>query len=406
MSHARLLLLFTALICSLGAVKLSHHSEKGWFDIAWIRNPLADLWNLPYSPQALAFGLSLLLWREGIRLGSKGYTRREIEFRFSIGLLCIALSSFFARWLGWEVELLPFAISFFLSSLSVLSLMGALESGEKLLWSRGAFTLISMMAVALLALVITGLLLRLNPISLLASLLPPLLRLIEFFLLLLFYLLGYLAWLLTNLIPSLPWRGSEVEIPPLPRFDEVLREMRSIHKWPPWVGSLFRGVFITALAAFFLRMLFKAFGHAEAPLGQETWESRESVASLAELRRWWEALFTKLRKRLEKTSERGYAPAELLRKPSSALAIRMIYRELLRLMAEFGFSRRPWETPYEYLRVLEEAFPSVKIELGFITEAYVMARYGADFPSDMLMEVRRNWEKAIEVFSGWHENGR
>jgi hypothetical protein len=227
----------------------------------------------------------------------------------------------------------------------------------------------------------------------------------EFFLLLLFYLLGYAAWLLMNLIPSLPWRGSKVATFPPPSLAEIFRETPSSYGWPPLVGTFFRGVFVMALAAFFLRMLFKAFGRAEAPLVEETWESRESVASLAELRRWWEALFTKLRKRLEKASERGYAPAELLRKPSSALAIRMIYRELLRLMAEFGFPRRPWETPYEYLKVLEEAFPSVRTELGFITEAYVMARYGADFPSlDMLMEVRRNWEKAIEVFSGWHEN--
>ncbi len=56
--------------------------------------------------------------------------------------------------------------------------------------------------------------------------------------------------------------------------------------------------------------------------------------------------------------------------------IRKIYRAVLSRAAHTGHTRRCDETPYEFYTRLREREPRLEPELGIITEAYVLVRYG------------------------------
>jgi hypothetical protein len=78
----------------------------------------------------------------------------------------------------------------------------------------------------------------------------------------------------------------------------------------------------------------------------------------------------------------------------SAISIRRIYANLVRLAAEVGYPRAETQTPYEYLRILYEAFPGSDDDVIVITHAYVNAHYGQvpDTRED-LQALRDCWER-------------
>jgi hypothetical protein len=77
----------------------------------------------------------------------------------------------------------------------------------------------------------------------------------------------------------------------------------------------------------------------------------------------------------------------------AALTIRRIYAHLVALAAKRGYPRLPYQTPYEYLPVLERAFPNHPEEAARITESYVAVHYGEvpERPED-LAQVRAAWD--------------
>jgi hypothetical protein len=79
------------------------------------------------------------------------------------------------------------------------------------------------------------------------------------------------------------------------------------------------------------------------------------------------------------------------------MTIRRIYAHLGTLAAERGYPRAPYETPYEYLPTLEQAFPDGHEEVGHITGAYVAVHYG-EVPEqpEELAAVRAAWERIHE----------
>lgn len=78
----------------------------------------------------------------------------------------------------------------------------------------------------------------------------------------------------------------------------------------------------------------------------------------------------------------------------AARSIRDIYRLLLRRAAAFGVARKKDETPYEFQQRLHEKLPQVEPQLGVITEAYAMVRYGGSLPNaDDLAHVQGQWSE-------------
>jgi hypothetical protein len=80
-----------------------------------------------------------------------------------------------------------------------------------------------------------------------------------------------------------------------------------------------------------------------------------------------------------------------------AVSVRRAYIAMCRLAAQRGFPRADAQTPYEYLRVLPQAFPGHADDVRVITEAYVQVHYG-ELPasSEEWEQVRTSWERVRE----------
>ncbi|HEY3993116.1 MAG TPA: DUF4129 domain-containing protein, partial [Ktedonobacteraceae bacterium] len=72
-----------------------------------------------------------------------------------------------------------------------------------------------------------------------------------------------------------------------------------------------------------------------------------------------------------------------------------IYRALLKKAASIGYVRRRNETPHEFQQRLNRLHPSSnEPQLGSITEAYTLTRYGGNAPSEFdLASTRRSWDE-------------
>jgi hypothetical protein len=75
-------------------------------------------------------------------------------------------------------------------------------------------------------------------------------------------------------------------------------------------------------------------------------------------------------------------------------SIRAIYRRMMDWAASAGCPRNAAQTPYEYLRVLAQWLPEAGEDFAFITNHYVLVRYGDCFPSHgTLNQVKTTLEK-------------
>jgi hypothetical protein len=74
--------------------------------------------------------------------------------------------------------------------------------------------------------------------------------------------------------------------------------------------------------------------------------------------------------------------------------IREMYRALLQKAASRGHRRKRDETPYEFEQRVLLHEPGSEPQLGLLTEAYVLARYGGMPPAEPELEVaRRHWQE-------------
>jgi hypothetical protein len=78
----------------------------------------------------------------------------------------------------------------------------------------------------------------------------------------------------------------------------------------------------------------------------------------------------------------------------SAISIRRIYANLVRLATRAGYPRTRSQTPFEYLETLYEALPGNETDAKSITDAYVNAHYG-QVPDNReeLQQLRECWDR-------------
>lgn len=115
---------------------------------------------------------------------------------------------------------------------------------------------------------------------------------------------------------------------------------------------------------------------------------------------FWAALFR--RGQAQDGSAASTAGADDLPAEQAARTIREIYRALLRQAATLGYVRRRHETPHEFQQRLDQLRASdSEPQLGQLTEAYALTRYGGDTPGEFdLAHARKNWE---ELSRKWAE---
>lgn len=110
-----------------------------------------------------------------------------------------------------------------------------------------------------------------------------------------------------------------------------------------------------------------------------------------QLKAFFAALFNRKKAGEE---EAAVSPDELPAEPA-ARTIREIYRALLKRAANSGHVRRRNETPYEFQHRLNQFRPAHnEPQLGQITEAYALTRYGGLAPDEFeLASIRRSWDE-------------
>ena len=88
----------------------------------------------------------------------------------------------------------------------------------------------------------------------------------------------------------------------------------------------------------------------------------------------------------------------MLRRWRTAASIRQIYKQMCDAASGVGYARGSSETPYEYLKTLEEVWPDERSDSLLITEAYVRVRYG-EIPETMeeLEAIRAAWDRLEEA---------
>lgn len=112
-----------------------------------------------------------------------------------------------------------------------------------------------------------------------------------------------------------------------------------------------------------------------------------------QFRAFWRSLFRRFFP--EQTKSAAQAPqAEEITGPPAMRTIREIYRALLQKAATRGHMRRRDETPHEFQQRLDKQTPELEPQLGLITEAYALTRYGGMAPNEReLHTIRAFWNE-------------
>jgi hypothetical protein len=413
--YQRVILIVTVVITTALIMRFLLYPSYSLFDFGWLGEAgesLLTFYSLP--PEVGVSALVLFLWWRGISIGQRNVTFQGVAFSFRLGVLLLVFSvpllSILAAYdstvlvlSSAEVFILPF---FFFSLLAVA--LARVEEVNRAKGGVGApfnFTWLAILLGSIAAVLVTAWLIsRVYSIEGFSQILrwlrpvfDPLLRVVEYILILLFKLLTplleWLARIFQGAFETLAQNIEGIEIPqPLPPQDlqsaKPIKPPRLLMDALRYVCLGLIGVGILVGLALGLRRRLD-----RQRRGSETRESLWSSAALGDgmlnsLRNGWGRL-----KDIAGLVGR-FGPGMRL---YAAVSIRKIYANMARLAERQGFPRQPAQTPYEYLPALGLAFPDCQAEATAITEAYVNVHYG-EVPESLrdLQRIRECWQQIQE----------
>lgn len=325
----------------------------------------------------------LLLWWRGVSLGASDLQVDAARLRLQIGLLMFvvfATASFFDRDSKLFAFILPFLIgAVFAMPLSHLERVDRSRIGRHIhmdgAWWRGILIGAGIpLALSVVAtFLITGDLLARGFQMLLVIILLPLL-----------FLGVILGTILAELIRLLLNNAKEpVKMPSLANlFGDLQREAQKMPDAPGLVipeglriALVVAGIVLfIAVTAYFTERARRRAGE-EQPI-TDTLENVAEPLTPA-------AVLSKLADTLS------------LRRWLAAVTIRRIYARMGHEATKRGQARLAAQTPYDYIPLLQQAFPGAEAEVRLITDAYVAAHYG-EVPDteEELNLIREAWERA------------
>jgi hypothetical protein len=386
------------LVSGLLVVHRLFHAETRLLGSAWLVSIFSGLRKGAPSHEVFVFLLVLFLWWRGLVLAQRRLDGDSVAFRFRLGLVMIAVTTALGgSMLPWPYH--RFVFVFFFASLLGIALARAEEIGQRCGGSQSPFGLgwlATLVAAGMVVLLPAGGLAALLTGENIGLLLVPALQVLRIVLLGVVYALAWIAQ--TVIAPLLAFfqqhelgralegitrRMVSPEVPEMevqPQQSLFTAEQLALART---VGVMVGVLLVLLLVALSLRRL-------RARPGWRRDEERESVWESAYLRRGLRDLLRRGRHRLD-----GVAAAlsrSRLGRLFAAMTIRRIYAHMGALAAERGYPRAPYQTPYEYLPALEQAFPASRDEAVRITEAYVAVHYGEvpERPED-LATVQAAW---------------
>ena len=375
-------------IATLLMIKAQLFSHLALSDPAWLLALPRAIANILYSfePELLVMGGSAVLWWLGRRLAhiQVSFTTTISEFQF--GLAAMLIVFFIAPPLEIQItSAVPVALIFSLSALLGISIAhaqegaGWLTSLHKVHWS--GLLLVSIGLILILGLIIGSVVT------------PDLLNLILIALKWIWGLIERMIAFLASLWTPEPSPFEPLPVMPMPQPDPS-QEAIKLWTMPESVRNAIRLVFNIVFIGVFLVALWRISSQIFASLRRRLGNTGD--AEIESLPGAFRADILSLLKRilLKLLGVRLLFRRQRKAEPHEITSVRQIYRQLLQWAASRGWARRMFQTPYEYLSILEKLLPASSEALQLITQHYINARYGLSLPSDEeLLQLRQNWHQ-------------
>ncbi|MFN8532319.1 MAG: DUF4129 domain-containing protein [Dehalococcoidia bacterium] len=405
----RLTTLAAGAAVSLAAVTVAH--GPGWVATLgpFIRDPL-----FAWPPAITALIMTVIVWWRGQQVGDRPIDNLEAESRFRTGAIALVLLALVAPLasnvteVGTVVADLPGASLLFFSTgltslaiarLRALQLRGSHGRGTAPRWlltMAGTIGLVIVAGLTMIA-ILPG---PLGGIGRLLAPIVPILRVLDPILLAILLPLALLLERLLILFSRFMSRFSisemfqNLEQPPPEEMEERLRNVMEIDVIMLGEWLILASILLTIGVIVWRSYRKRVHRKEEIPTEERdsVWSWREFLSSLrAALRRWFKSL------RPGPPSVAAEASKPLT---EEARSIRAVYRAFLGAGAAAGMTRRPDQTPLEYLAAVAHQVGDGQSLAATITAGYHDARYAAEPPPDATVrEVRTAWESLKPHFT-------
>ncbi len=378
-------------IVMLITVKIQLFSDLAWLNPDWILSLPRAIPQLVYTfkPELLLLISSAVIWWLGKWLAqrSANFATAMVEFQFGLFILIITFVITSALDITFA-ESIPIALAFFCIALFGISIAHAqegrswLHEKNKLQWSW--LLLLSIVLILILGLIFSAVISH--------DILQLIVDAIKWF----FRLVMKAIIFIISLLPKPEQTGTlppGMELPPMEPEENgfslsIPEPIRS------WLQIL--------LAFIWIGLIVVALWQVSSQIYK--WLSRRLPSKGAEtepLKGAFAADLMGLLKRIVRYVSRINPLFWLQRKTRSsspeAVSVRQIYHRLLQWGAARGYPRQLWQTPNEYLNKLAGLIPQLQGDLSFITQHYVITRYGNSIPTaSELDQLKQSWKKVKE----------
>jgi hypothetical protein len=363
-----------------------------WIEYIWKRLTSITV----FLPEMLATLALIYLWARGIHLARRSVSVDSVGYSFRAGIVILI-------WFGLGITLLTrremtsFVIPYFFFALTAIALARIEEtsqlpggsqahfSGYWVGWSVVAVGLLMAVGMAVAVFFYGG------SLEQIFSWLSPLFNLLLILVYnLALWLLAAIWWLL-SLLP-INWGALKGA------FDNLSLQFRSalegldqspVEPNPTAVRAFHLSANVVLVVVLIVLVLLFTWYRQRRARARGADETHESLLSAAALGRSLANLLHAGRQRLGEVAGRMLGIQFL-----SAISIRRVYANMVRLATNQGYPRGSAQTPYEYLVTLRQALPGSEAETALITNAYVNAHYGKlpDTPEE-LHQIRDAWHQ-------------
>jgi hypothetical protein len=399
-------LLVVALLLSIVLMHRFHvYSRMELQGLDWFLQPFRSLFDLTaVIPLEFIAALTLVhLWARGIHLARRSLSVDSVGFSFRSGVIILIVFAW-AIGLFTGKDISPFVVAYFFFALVAVALAriervsrspnsGGVGFGGFWIGSTLAAVALLIVLGTVVATVFHG-----GGLEQVLRWLSPVFVVLQVLLVGLALLIFGLVELIMSLLP-VDWSGL------LNRLQAMIEGFRRIGVPPspltgdqaaavlPVFGALRAMICVAVIVLMILLVLLFTWWRMHRERDREAHESRESLFSTGALARNLLSMLQSGRDRLGQLMglvDQFGLGSRLL----SAITIRRIYANLVRLATRFGYPRTPAQTPYEYLETLCKAFPGQDADVALITEAYVSSHYGkVPDGREELERIRQCWAR-------------
>lgn len=380
-------------VVMLLVVKLTLFGIMSWTDPGWLLALPLSVSQLIYKlePELVLLMSSAIIWWLGKWLAYRRVSFENTVAEFQFGLIMLLITFLVVSLLKLDIAgSIPVTMAFFFFSLLGISIAREGE-GKSWLGSSGRVRWTWLLLLSIIVILVVGWLVSLVISHNLLQLVVDAIKWV-----------GRLVLMVIAFIASLfPESGSSTVLPPGTEMPAMQPDQETMPFSIPeplrsWLQAGMGFIWIGLIAVALWRISTQITNWL-----RKRWHSEG--AEVESLRGGFRADLTRLFNAIWKGLSRLKSWARFLfRKKSKAqafLSMQQVYNRLLRWGAGRGHPRQLWQTPDEYLQVLLKLLPQAHNELSYITQSYVVTRYGNMVPTSAELDDLKLSLKKVKQYS-------